>query len=247
MQLPSKITPDSISDAVVEIRYLADLPFEVLLGLFFDAFDESYTYISRPPKPPRPGVNQNLLGGVIINFGGEKLLYNDKISIQLRENSFIFSCLDKYIGWKSFRPEIEKAIKVVSDMGKVLKWNRVGLRYISEYPNTDLKECTNFDFTFGLPNIRSSSTAFRTEFTYKASKVILNLSNQIPVARQLTLNKLPEIVPTSIIDIDVILEAIEEHDVLKLLNIVDSAHMIEKEVFFTLLTEKFLKTLNPEY
>ena len=160
-----------------------------------------------------------------------KNLDNDKISIQLRDNTFIFSCLDKYIGWKNFRPEIEKAIEIVENTGKIQKWNRVGLRYISEYPNTDLKECTNFDFRFGLPNIKSSSTAFRSEFLYKGSKVILNLSNQIPVAHQKALNKMPEIIPTSIIDIDVIQEPIKEEDTLKLINLVDSMHLVEKEVF----------------
>ncbi|HEY4288115.1 MAG TPA: TIGR04255 family protein [Puia sp.] len=247
MRLPSKITPDSISDAVVEIRYLSDLPFEILLGLFVDAFDESYTYISRPPKPPRPGIQESRPRGLVINLGGEKLLYNDKVTIQLRENAFVFSCLDKYIGWKDFRPEIEKAMEVVANTGKVTKWTRVGLRYISEYPKTDLKGCTNFDFTFGLPNVRSSSTAFRTEFNYNEARVILNLSNQIPVARQQALNKLPEVVSTSIIDIDVIQETVNELDIDRVMGIADKMHLIEKEVFFTLLTESFLQTLNPEY
>src|SRR6185312_2235690 len=221
MRLPTKITPDSISEAVVEIRYLANLPFEVLLGLFFEAFDESYTYTSRPPKPPRQGLYENRQQGLVINLGGEKLLYNDKITILLRNNAFVFSCLDGYIGWEAFRPEVEKAVKTIEGTGKITKWNRVGLRYISQYPNTDLKACTNFDFTFGQPSIKSTSTALRTEFNYEGTKVILNLSNQVPMLRRQTVNKIPETVPTSVIDVDVIKELLDASDANGLMNIAD--------------------------
>ena len=75
----------------------------------------------------------------------------------------------------------------------------------------------------------------------------MNLSNQIPLARQQALNKVPEIVPTSIIDIDIIQGPLDVQDNSMLMDIVDQAHTIEKEIFFNLLTQTFLQTLNPEY
>jgi uncharacterized protein (TIGR04255 family) len=247
MQLPKKITPDSIIDAVVEVKYLSNTPFEVLIGLFFKAFDESYVYTTRPLKNHSPGLQVNLMPGLVINMGGQSLLYNERISIKLLPNAFVFSCLDKYIGWKFYKPEIDKALKIIGNTNQVVKWNRVGLRYITEYLKTDLKSCTKFSFSFGFPDVQSISSAFRTEFEYKNAKVILNLNNKIPIVRQQATNREPEVIPTSIIDVDVIREPLEIEKIDDLAGIIDQVHEIEKEVFFSLLTDDFLKTLNPEY
>jgi uncharacterized protein (TIGR04255 family) len=247
MVLPKKITPDSIVDAVVEIKYLSKMPFEVLIGLFVTAFDNNYIYTTRPVKDPRPGFQANAVPGIVINFGGQSLLYNDKISIILHPGAVIFNCLDKYIGWKSYKPEIEKALQTIFATGHITTWTGAGLRYITEYLKTDLKDCTNFDFTFGLPAVDSMSTTFRSEFEFRNARVILNLSNKVPVARPQSAGKLPEIVPTSIIDVDVIKQSLAFIEPAQLMKMLEEMHDIEKEVFFTLLTEHFLETLQPEY
>jgi hypothetical protein len=41
---------------------------------------------------------------------------------------------------------------------------QVGVRYISEYEKKDLKDCIKFNFSFGLPQVQSETTAFRSEF-----------------------------------------------------------------------------------
>jgi uncharacterized protein (TIGR04255 family) len=110
-----------------------------------------------------------------------------------------------------------------------------------------LKSCTKFSFSFGFPDVQSISSAFRTEFEYKNAKVILNLNNKIPIVRQQATNREPEVIPTSIIDVDVIREPLEIEKIDDLAGIIDQVHEIEKEVFFSLLTDDFLKTLNPEY
>ena len=244
MQLPKKITPDSIINAVVEIRYESNTPFELLIGLLAHAFDDSYTYTARPLKPsPMATPIQELT----LNFGGQSLLYNSKISIRLLPNSFVFNCLGKYIGWESFRQEINKALLIIENSGHILKWNRLGLRYITEYLKTDLKDCTKFSFTFGFPAVQSLSTTFHNEFEYQGVKVIMNLNNKVPTVRQQEPNKMLEVVPTSIIDVDVIKEPLALKKAEEIMTVMDEVHNYEKEVFFTLLTKEFLETLHPEY
>ncbi len=99
IKLPKKIQPDRIKEAVVEIRYTSHLPFEILLGILFNAFDNSYNYTNRPLKntsfgefPPRGNP-----GEIAINIGVLSIFYNDKVSIQIRPNSFVFTCLNEYI------------------------------------------------------------------------------------------------------------------------------------------------------
>lgn len=242
MQLPKKITPDSIVNAVVEVKYESRIPFELLMGLLVDKFDDSYNYTTRPLRPLL-GKQQELA----INFGSQALLYNERISLTLLPNALGFNCLGKYIGWTLFKEEINKALQIIYSTGHIVKWSRVGLRYITEYLKTDLKDCTKFNFTFGFPEVQSLSTTFHNEFEFKGAKVIMNLNNKIPTIRQQEMNSTVEIIPSSTIDIDVIKEPLALAQVNQIMNIIEEVHEHEKEVFFTLLTDDFLKTLNPEY
>lgn len=81
---------------------------------------------------------------------GHSLFYTDKIKIQIQPNSIIFNCLNEYIGWNLYKIEIEKVLEQVSKSSVIEKFVRIGIRYISEYPNIDLQECVKFSFSFGM-------------------------------------------------------------------------------------------------
>jgi uncharacterized protein (TIGR04255 family) len=248
MKIPKKISPDRIKDSIVEIRYSSNLPYEVIIGLLFQSLDESYTYTNRPlgKQLLSAASPNNLQQEITLSLGGQILFYNDKIKIQLLPQSIIFNCLSNYIGWASYRVEIEKALAQFSKANVFLEYNRLGVRYISEYVKTDLKDCVKFSFTFGMPNISSESYTFNSQFKYKDYRVILNLNNRIPVINQ-TIQNQSIITPVSLIDIDVILENIKIDTFPELVVRLDEAHSGEKEIFFNLLKEEFLSSLNPEY
>ena len=249
MELPKKINPDSIKEAIIEIKYQSNLPFEVLIGIFFNSLDDSYNYINRPPQPP------TLLQGSLkspgqelrIRIGNQSVFYNDKISLQLFPNSLVFSCLEHYLGWEGYFSQIRKTLEQLNLSGSITKWMRVGVRYLSEYPNTKLSQCIKFDYTFGIPEVNSSSSAFRSEFIYRGKKVILNLSNMVTLLKQDPSTNKNENIQVSIVDIDVITDKIEIMTFEHLLKDIEENHSIEKEVYFRLLKEEFLKSLKPEY
>ncbi|MBO9561411.1 MAG: TIGR04255 family protein [Niastella sp.] len=250
MQTPKKITPDSIVKAVVEIKYIAEVPFEILLGILVSRLDQSYTYTNRPINNSPLGLDNYVNpADIIININSRSLVYNNKISIQFQPNSLIFSCIDKYIGGVDFLNEIKAALSFLLKNGEVKKWTRIGLRYISEYPNRDIRECIKFNFTFGLPDVESVSTHFKSEFFYKGTKVILNLMNKMPALGTDSKEATPHVVNTSIIDIDVINDRLEIPglQIEPLINEISLVHDFEKEIFFGMLREEFLNTLQPEY
>ncbi len=249
MRLPKKITPDSIREAVVEVRFASNIPSELFLGIIVEAFDSSYTYTDRPVKPV-PQVPQNLVSSrqeVRIQVGTQSLLYNDKIIIQILPNSFIFTCLNKYVGWSEYQPEIEKALNIIWQTNRIQRWIRIGMRYISEYPRQDLRNCTKFEFFFGFPETQSDIVAFKSEFSYKGVKVILNLNNHLPLIVHNNEGNRFDLIPTSLIDIDVIKEIGNLTDTLELLKVLEDTHIIEKELYFGLLKDDFLASLHPEY
>jgi uncharacterized protein (TIGR04255 family) len=122
--------------------------------------------------------------------------------------------------------------------------SRIGVRYISEYPNFNLTSCINFDFSFGRPDIRSDNYSFRTEFKDKDRRYILNLVNSLPVIQGTASTKF-----LSAIDIDVIKEniSIDVSKGIEIIDVINELHQSEKELFFSLLKDDFLKTLNPVY
>jgi uncharacterized protein (TIGR04255 family) len=246
MKLPRKISPDRIKDAIVEIRYLTKIPFEVAVGMFYQSLDESFTYTNRPFNRQNIPASfpVNLPQEITLSLGGQSLFYNDKIKVQLQPNSIIFNCLNEYISWEKYKPEIERVLTQFSMASVIDSYQRIGVRYISEYPNIDLTKCVKFSFSFGMPNVISETYTFHSEFNWESIRVILNLNNKLPILNQ----RIPgQNTTTSLIDIDAILENIDRTDIDGLLEDLDRVHLKQKEIFFNLLNESFLQTLNPEY
>ncbi len=82
---------------------------------------------------------------------------------------------------------------------------------------------------------------------YKEIKVILNLNNKVPVVKQQLSSKQTETIKTSIIDIDIIAEKQETKTLKELLSVIENNHTIEKEIFFGMLKEDYLQSLQPQY
>jgi len=248
MALPKKISPDYIKEAVVEVRYLSSVSPEVLIGIFYEAFDETWFYTNKPKQAPvLPPKTAGIVQDITLKVGVESFLFNDKINIRLLPNSLVFTCLNSYIGWEEYKQEIERALTIFNSTKKITSWFRVGVRYISEYPNKNLKDCIKFTFSFGLPQVESVTTAFRSEFNYEGSKVILNLNNKVPVVSFDPVSKQNTIVLTSITDIDVFNDGLRIDNLPDLLKMIEDCHFKEKELYFEMLEKEFLHSLNPQY
>jgi uncharacterized protein (TIGR04255 family) len=243
MKIPRKITPDRIRDSIVEVRYNTDIQFEVLIGIFYQAVKPIFNYTNRPLGKQHFPVSSSLPQEITLSFGGLSLFHNDKIKIQLQPNSIIFNCIENYIGWDEYKKEIERTLKIFIEVIGISSYTRIGMRYISEYPNYDLTDCVNFVFTFGLPHLKSDAYSFRSEFKWDIYRIILNLNNKLLVLKEH--GKLPT--STSIVDIDVIEDLAGETTFELLMSKFDTIHLKEKEVFFSLLKADFLEKLNPEY
>jgi len=249
MNIPKKISPDRIKDAIVEVKYSTNIPFEVVIGMFYKSLDETYYYTNRPlGKQQLTGVLPvNFLEKIEIQIGNRALFYNDKIKIELQPNSIIFNCLNDYISWDIYKPEIEKVLSQLSNAGVIETYTRVGVRYISEYPNIDLKDCVKFSFSFGMPDIVSDTYTFHSEFKNGGLRIILNLNNKLPIVNSKNPSTQLPITQISNIDIDVIMENLALVNNKELLESIETTHLKEKEVFFNLLNENFLASLNPVY
>jgi uncharacterized protein (TIGR04255 family) len=246
MNLPHKINPDRIIDSIVEVKYDASFPYEILLGKIFNQLDETYFYTNQPIIKNRLPVNIPVVKEINLQLGRVNIFVHNNISIEMKPNSFIFNCLDSYIGWPEFFNEIKNALNQISKSGTIDKWTRVGVRYVSQYLNTDLHDCLKFNYNLGIPEIKASSMTFKNEFLYENCQVILNLVNKNPVAFfEADGSEINHFF--SFVDVDVIKDKIDITNIDDLFNQVDTNHSVEKKIYFGLLTEKYLETLKPQY
>lgn len=236
MSLPKKISPDRIKNAIVEFGVIYTQPYEVVLGFVLDKIikNSNYQYVNSSSNIPLE--IQELSGR---NF----LFFNEKIKFQLSPKTISINCYSNYISWSTYLPEIKKVIDLINEIESNIIINRIGLRYVSEYVNVDLEDCLKFEFTFGFPNIKSKHYSFNSEFQYKNALVILTLRNMMPTKVSNETQNL------SHIDIDVIKKHLKiklsDNDIL--IQNLEEIHKYEKEIFFDLLKNDFLKTLKPEY
>jgi len=247
MKFPIKITPDSIRDSIIEIKYSSRLPFEVMIGYIFNALDETYKYTNRPAPFTKDEQEAFQRASLEFQVGPQSIFFTDTIKLDLRPNSLIFNCLDKYKGWTVYKAEIINTLRQISTIKEIEKYTRVGLRYVSEYPETDIASCTKFKFSFGIPSISSDTYAFRSEFSVDQYRVILALQHKAQMIMGIMNDGAAETKPISIIDIDVIAKNLSIHTVDELFVFLDKMHAKEKEIFFSLIDENYLKKLNPVY
>lgn len=243
MKIPKSIEPDRIKDAIIEVHFESELPNEINLGLFFRVLSGHYKYSNKSLGTKQLTSNSaSFEKEITLSLGGVSMFYNDKIKFQINQNSIAFNCVGKYILWENYSKEIEKILKLMLTVNSIKSFKGVGVRYVSEYINTDLVDSTNFSFSFGMPEVNSNNYSFRSEFDINEFKIVLNLSNKIPLVID------GHFTPISLIDIDVINNNFDiGNDFVKLFDIINNAHDLEKEIFFKILKDSFLKILNPKY
>ena len=117
---------------------------------------------------------------------------------------------------------------------------RLGLRYVNVFESIDIFPKTHLSPTFTIeqPLFTQEKSYFRTFFRRNNFGCLLQVSNELVETEQQR--------TASLIDIDVSLEQEHLHNS-TIINTLDVAHTIEKELFFGLLKSDFLATLNPEY
>lgn len=242
-QLPKKINPDYIRDAIVQIRFLPKVHSEAVFGLVYGSIDD--TYIVNEGKLP---ANSNHLDfSLKIDTAPE--FYNDKIRVQVQPYSLVFNIKGGtgYIGWDSYFAEITRFLKQIKSEEIFDKIDFIGLRYISQYQNRDLGEIVEFKFGFGLPQITSKAYSFKSEFEFEGSRVILNLHNKLPANNIINNIIINETLMTHV-DIDVNKrKEFSGSEIELVLEEIDNLHQLEKNVFWSIIKDSYKKEIEIIY
>jgi|GEM_PF-5316588 len=238
MKLPNKISPDPLLSSIVEIRLNFGLDRDKVLNTIYPLFAEKYKdfrYIGLPPELKTQGK---------IFHKPDYQMSNDKFSLSFSEDVILFENLGEYPLWGAYFSNIKEDLKKIASLVNVNSINRVGVRYISIFPNAkSIRDVCRIQFKFNIP----------IDFNHGKNVVHSTLSKDdisllLRIHEDASANKQNKPYTGLLIDID----ASQTQNLVQEINdplykVIDYLHSKEKELFFSVLNEEFIKSLNPEY
>ena len=239
-QVLTKITPDYLRDTIVELRYQGALPFSLLRGIFYQELVEDYRLLSslQPIGTIQLGPQQQVqLSNIeVLDFT------SDDIKFQLADGRIVFNSMGDYPGWKQYFPKIQAVLSRLISTGQILHFQRLGIRYISEFPDMEILPKVKVRLEGGFTNAEPFNTTIRSEYQIDGRRAVVNIANKV---KKQTPEKKEGIF--SILDIDVTGQSSSDVQKDGLFGEIDHLHTIEKQIFQDLLEPSFLQELNAEY
>jgi len=245
MRIPSKITPDCILESISELRFTSKIPEEAVFGSIYGHFKNRFTNFEnlqtlQIPEQIRKS-DSNLIYAPLykLNF--------DDIFIQIGPRSLSFHSTDKYIGWTAFSNRIHELISEILKLDIIENVQRVGIRYINYFETKTILKDSNLSLNFNKFSLQPTAHSIILNY----SKQDIGLTLRIYENANVSINKKGSFDNKvgSVIDIDSFINNpnLTMNDANKLMGLLTRTHEAEKELFFSLLSDNFIKQHNPEY
>jgi uncharacterized protein (TIGR04255 family) len=239
LPLPNSIQPCPIVDALVEVRFIPNLPDEAVFGVLYESLAGDFPRVEKLPAlqlPPQlRNVNREL------RFQATYRLRSDNYYISIGAKVFAVGIQLPYPGWTAFRAKLISVFQTLIGKDVVKHLQRLGLRYINVFEG-DVSNRLTLETKLGEVPLEGSETFFRTVLQRGNNKALLQ------VLKDRTLKRPPDFKRQGTsIDIDVSCDTSAKLELPILTAFIDDAHLTAKTLFFELLRPEFLKELNPTY
>jgi uncharacterized protein (TIGR04255 family) len=231
MRVPISITPCPIIDAVIEIRFDANIDPNAVFGLLYNAIKEDF-----PGKVETQTIANIQPGKTEILASNVHKISNGQYVVQIGHNVVSISSYPEYTGWTNFNQTTTSLLNKIQKVGIISQVNRVGMRYINFF-EADIFKNVNLKSYINNKEIAYKNTHFKTEITHQHSNSTLTIANSVEIKQNWG----------SIIDID----TYQTNNLDKFFErkeaILSQMHDYEKNLFFSLLRAEFIDSLNPTY
>ena len=239
MKTPKKLTPDPLVDSIVEIRIRSQHSFIPFVGTLFSLFREKFELAEYSSTDSSITVTPQENGFLINNDNKSPFLINDEAKIQLSESRLVFNCNGSYIGWQRFSSLIYEVLEVAFTNEIILDVNRVELRFINQFEGINV---------FSVLNKERFHREYGTHPLDYSFQYVDNDGQRIIIKLNGSIIDVKNGINISVVDISAIRDNFEEKTFGNVKDIVESLHKAEKEVFFGLIEENFMREhFNPTY
>jgi uncharacterized protein (TIGR04255 family) len=169
------------------------------------------------------------------------ILSNENYSLSFGQNVVLFENVSDYKLWPNYFPFIVSCLKGFYELGIIKIIDRIGVRFASVFDSTD-----NISLVINeIPAIPISK--FNQRFVhYRCELKKDDITLHLQLADNAKITKKNKVVSGCYIDIDASFNQRIMPDE-NVFSIIDKLHSEQKAVFFGLLKESFLKTLDVKY
>lgn len=235
-KLPLSINPCPIIEAIFEIRFESSFPGDAIFGIVFNQFKDEFQDVEQLPILQLPAAIRNQDPN--LRFSPHYKIKKDNFIIQIGPNVFSLTNIKEYCGWSVFSRKIFETFNKVNELNLIKRQLRTALRYINILPGINIFEKSNLGIHLTDKSLGENQINFTAEIPYEYGASNLKVINFAEVIFE------NQTIKGSIVDIDTHVQ----HDKFEnFQDAVERAHTAEKELFFSLLEQEFLKTLNPVY
>jgi uncharacterized protein (TIGR04255 family) len=239
-KLPKEIEPCPIIEAAFEIRFNTSTPWVELPGVVSKILDPQFTERRELDLNKTPDeVKKHLPGAAYLphyQFLSERFIIN--LAPQM-----VGFCVvpGTYPGWSVLIEELHKFLDRALSEGFINEGARLGVRYTDFFSTNIFKHISLRIDIAGLA-IEDKERQFITVFKEGSMTVRLKLVDGALYSKE------QELLKGSIFDIDVAINAMDfELESGNIIHQFAEAHSLIKNLFFGLITQEYLNTLNPTY
>lgn len=238
-RLPIRTEKCPIVDALIEIRFETSLYPNAVFGLIYDAIRSDYPgNVEKLPILQLPDQLREQDPG--FRFKPHYKIENSGFIIQIGPDVLTISSKMPYLGWSVFESHVFHILATVIKRGIISKVTRLGHRYINFFPGNVFPDL-NIEFSMCNGSYIPTGTIIYTETKDGEFINTLQLSNNATSEKDgiVTYGTVIDIDTYRIFDHISFIDTYEEN--------IDIAHKTGKKIFFSLLKDELLNSLNPIY
>jgi uncharacterized protein (TIGR04255 family) len=244
MQIPKKITPCPILEAILEIRFEPEEPDDAIFGIIYNKFKKRFPKLEKLPILQIPDQFRSRDPNLI--YKPHYKLIKENFLVQVGPRIFSLVNVKNYSGWDKFSQEIREVFELLSKLQVIKEIKRLGLRYVNLFENFNIYEKSNLKLLLKDVALIENPINLTTRIASTSNEFV----NQLVMVNDANVAVDNISYEGSLIDIDTNLEPFPESaktNFNEFIDIIERAHEEEKKLFFSLLEDDYLKKLNPEY
>ncbi len=242
--VPKRLRNEPLLEAVWEIRFSSDTESvsDLLPGLIYKSIGTEYPKIERLPIANLPStvVQQDPKLRYVPTIRLQGIPY----SIQIGEHVVSLSCRRPYTGWQEFEQKIMELAKMLRETSLITRPERFSLKYIDIISFGDRPSLRLLEILIKLDTIELTTdlVQLRTELRENGFLHIVQIVS--PAQAAIATGEHFEGV---LLDIDTIFKSESADFWSDFQEQLNSAHRINKNMFFRLLKKETIENLGPEY
>lgn len=239
---PLRLNKCPIADALVEIRFRSNLDRNVVFGMIYNQVKDKYKG-NIQPLPILQIPSQVRDSDPELQFKPLYRIEGDGVILQIGPDVICFSSTIPYIGWKRLSFEVKDIIRKLSDNDIISEVTRLGHRYVNFFEG-NVQDDLNMRFNIDC-DCEKTFLHVRTDLKDG------NFVNIVQFTSSANLHDAKANISTKgqVIDIDTSRIYENEGDCFlkRIDSEIDAAHLCEKRIFFSLLNNKLINSLEPIY